>query len=209
MPVFDHPRWEMSLLVADDEEKVLSALRLLLEEEPGIGIVDVVGEATSLLAKARETSPDVVLLDWELSGWRDSQLLSTLRAHDPQLKVIAMSGRPEARQKAMGSGADAFISKSDPPDILLAEIHAALAGKVNQGGTHMDATKDILQGKWHELSGRVKGQWGKLTDDDVAKLTGKTEELSGLLQQRYGYAKAQADTEINKWLSDSSAVPKA
>ena len=66
----------------------------------------------------------------------------------------------------------------------------------------MDANKDILQGKWHELAGRVKGQWGRLTDDDVAKLTGKQEELAGLLQQRYGYGKAQAETEINKWLGD-------
>ncbi len=73
----------------------------------------------------------------------------------------------------------------------------------------MDATQDILQGKWHELKGKVKGQWGKVTDDDVARLTGKTEELSGLLQQRYGYAKAQADTEINKWLSTAGKGPKA
>jgi len=65
----------------------------------------------------------------------------------------------------------------------------------------MDATKDILQGKWHELKGQVKGQWGKLTDDDLAQLSGKTEELAGVLQQRYGYAKAQAETEINTWLS--------
>ena len=72
----------------------------------------------------------------------------------------------------------------------------------------MDATQDILQGKWHEFKWRVKGQWGKLTDDDVAKLTGKQEELSGVLQQRYGYAKAQADAEINKWLTDTNKAPK-
>lgn len=64
----------------------------------------------------------------------------------------------------------------------------------------MDATKDILQGKWHELKGKVRGQWGKLTDDDLTKLSGKTEELAGVLQQRYGYSKAQAEIEINKWL---------
>jgi uncharacterized protein YjbJ (UPF0337 family) len=65
----------------------------------------------------------------------------------------------------------------------------------------MDSTKDILQGKWHQLSGKVRVQWGMLTDDDVAKLSGKQEELAGLLQQRYGYGKAQADTEINNWLN--------
>lgn len=65
----------------------------------------------------------------------------------------------------------------------------------------MDATNDILLGKWHELKGHVREQWGKLTDDDLLLLSGKTEELSGVLQQRYGYDKAKAETEINNWLS--------
>ena len=65
----------------------------------------------------------------------------------------------------------------------------------------MDATNDILLGRWKELKGQVRQQWGKLTDDDLLKLSGKTEELSGVLQQRYGYDKAKADTEINNWLS--------
>jgi uncharacterized protein YjbJ (UPF0337 family) len=65
----------------------------------------------------------------------------------------------------------------------------------------MGATNDILTGKWHELKGHVREQWGKLTDDDLLLLSGKTEELSGVLQQRYGYDKAKAETEINNWLS--------
>jgi uncharacterized protein YjbJ (UPF0337 family) len=65
----------------------------------------------------------------------------------------------------------------------------------------MGATNDILLGKWHELKGHVREQWGKLTDDDLLLLSGKTEELSGVLQQRYGYDKAKAETEINNWLS--------
>jgi uncharacterized protein YjbJ (UPF0337 family) len=72
----------------------------------------------------------------------------------------------------------------------------------------MDTTKDILQGKWHELKGQVRQQWAKLTDDDYARLGGKTEELTGVLQQRYGYAKAQAEFEINKWLSEHDKLAK-
>lgn len=64
----------------------------------------------------------------------------------------------------------------------------------------MSNSNDILQGKWHQLKGQVRQQWGKLTDDDVAKLNGKTEELAGILQQRYGYAKTQAQTEIDNWV---------
>jgi uncharacterized protein YjbJ (UPF0337 family) len=70
----------------------------------------------------------------------------------------------------------------------------------------MDTTKDILFGKWHELKGQVRQQWGKLTDDDLARLSGKTEELAGVLQQRYGYAKGQAEKEINDWLRKRDQV---
>lgn len=64
----------------------------------------------------------------------------------------------------------------------------------------MDSTSDILKGKWHELKGQAKQQWGKLTDDDLTVINGKREELAGVLQKRYGYAKAEAETEINDWL---------
>ena len=71
----------------------------------------------------------------------------------------------------------------------------------------MDANQDIVQGKWPELKGQVKQQWGKLTDDDMQRLSGKTEELAGVLQQRYGYGKVQAEMEINNWVSDHDQAP--
>jgi len=64
----------------------------------------------------------------------------------------------------------------------------------------MNGPTDILEGKWHELKGQARQQWAKITDDDLALLSGKTEELAGVLQQRYGYGKAQAENEINDWL---------
>lgn len=64
------------------------------------------------------------------------------------------------------------------------------------------STHDILAGKWHELKGKVKSKWGKLTDDDVTRMSGRTEELAGILQQRYGYDKARAESEIAKWMKD-------
>ena len=64
----------------------------------------------------------------------------------------------------------------------------------------MNGNKDMMQGKWLELKGQVKQQWGRLTDDDLTRLSGKTEELAGILQQKYGYGKAQAELEINNWL---------
>jgi uncharacterized protein YjbJ (UPF0337 family) len=64
------------------------------------------------------------------------------------------------------------------------------------------STQEILTGKWHELKGKVRQQWGKLTEDDVTRMSGRMEELEGILQQRYGYDKAKAEAEINKWLDE-------
>jgi DNA-binding NarL/FixJ family response regulator len=64
----------------------------------------------------------LLLLDWELPGDRALDILSTLRIICPALHVIALSGRPEARRAALKAGVDAFVSKSDPPENLLAAI---------------------------------------------------------------------------------------
>jgi uncharacterized protein YjbJ (UPF0337 family) len=54
---------------------------------------------------------------------------------------------------------------------------------------------DIFQGKWKQLRGQVRGWWGKLTDDDVEKVGGNYDKLIGLLQEKYGYTKQQAEQE--------------
>lgn len=60
--------------------------------------------------------------------------------------------------------------------------------------------KDILTGKWKELKGKARSQWGKLTDDDVEKIAGSYDELVGSLQKRYGYEKDRASKEVNEFL---------
>jgi uncharacterized protein YjbJ (UPF0337 family) len=58
---------------------------------------------------------------------------------------------------------------------------------------------DEIERSWNELKGEVKRQWSKLTDEDVELIKGKYTELLGLLQERYGHAKEQAEREINDW----------
>ncbi len=64
----------------------------------------------------------------------------------------------------------------------------------------MTEVKDMLQSTWFEMKGRVKQQWNKLTDDDIAQMHGRQEELVGALQKRYGYDRARAEREITTWL---------
>jgi DNA-binding NarL/FixJ family response regulator len=113
----------MRVLLADDQSKVRSALRLLLEQEPGIQVLGEAVDTTGLLDWVKEACPDLVLLDWELPGLGVDRLLPTLRELCPGLAVIALSGRPEARRAALDAGADAFVSKGDPPEQLLAAVN--------------------------------------------------------------------------------------
>jgi uncharacterized protein YjbJ (UPF0337 family) len=65
--------------------------------------------------------------------------------------------------------------------------------------------RDIFVGKWKEMKGRVKEQWGKLTDDELDRAEGKADQLVGLLQQRYGYTREKAEEEYDRFLRNSEA----
>lgn len=58
---------------------------------------------------------------------------------------------------------------------------------------------DTLQGKWKQLRGTIKETFGKLTDDDLLQADGNADKMMGALQERYGYTKAQAETQWNKF----------
>jgi DNA-binding NarL/FixJ family response regulator len=112
----------MRVLLADDRTEVRSALRLLLEQEPGVCVVGEAAEAEGLLTQAKAIHPDLVLLDWELPSLRADSVLSALHRIYPNLLVIVLSVRPEARRAALTAGANAFVSKGDPPERLLEAI---------------------------------------------------------------------------------------
>lgn len=59
--------------------------------------------------------------------------------------------------------------------------------------------KDLFKGKWNEFKGKVKEQWGRLTDDEIAQINGKREQLLGKLQTKYGYAKDKAEEELARF----------
>ena len=61
--------------------------------------------------------------------------------------------------------------------------------------------KDIAEGKWKEMKGRVREQYGKLTDDELTEIKGNSEKLSGKLQAKYGFAKDEADKKVNELFS--------
>ena len=58
---------------------------------------------------------------------------------------------------------------------------------------------DTIAGNWKQLTGKVKEQWGKLTDDDMTVIEGKRDQLVGRVQERYGIAKDKAEEQVAAW----------
>lgn len=62
--------------------------------------------------------------------------------------------------------------------------------------------KEEFEGAWNQAKGKLKEQWGKLTDDDILRIEGKYDHMIGTLQKRYGYSKERAEEEFRNWKYD-------
>lgn len=73
--------------------------------------------------------------------------------------------------------------------------------------SHIPITKetemdwDRVEGNWKQARGKIKEQWGKLTDDDLDVINGRRDQLEGKLQERYGYAQDQVRRDVDDWYS--------
>lgn len=65
--------------------------------------------------------------------------------------------------------------------------------------------EDILSGKWNQMKGKIKQQWGKLTDDDLDRISGKRDEILGLVQERYGWERERAESELDDFLKGQNS----
>ncbi|HEX2947785.1 MAG TPA: response regulator transcription factor [Clostridia bacterium] len=112
----------MRVLIADDQADVRSALMILLEHMNDDFNFEEAEDAAGLFEKAVTFRPDLILLDWELSGSSMWDEVSNLRKLARGTAIIALSSRPEAARTARAAGVDAFVSKGENSDALLAAI---------------------------------------------------------------------------------------
>lgn len=117
----------VKIVLADAEPNVRSALCLLLEHQPDIYITGVVDNSTDLLEDVQTQYPDVVFMDWHLRGEAAPAVLAVIHSVHPHARVIVLSGHPELRQMAFAAGADGFVSKGDPPEVLLSALRTVLS----------------------------------------------------------------------------------
>ena len=65
---------------------------------------------------------------------------------------------------------------------------------------------DQIKGDWKQFSGKVKQKWGKFTDNELTVIAGHREQMVGVLQEKYGYAKEQAEKELGDFVDAMKPV---
>ena len=125
------------LLLADDQALVRGALASLLDLEPDMTVVAEVGRGDEVVAAARESNPDVALLDVEMPGMDGIEATRELRAALPQVKVVIVTtfGRPGFLRRALVAGANGFVVKDSPARQLADAVR-----RVNSGLRVVDPT---------------------------------------------------------------------
>ncbi|GAA3848061.1 MULTISPECIES: DNA-binding response regulator [Amycolatopsis] len=109
------------VLLADDQAMVRGALATVLGLEPDIEVVGQVGSGDEVLAAAKETAPDVALLDVQMPGTDGLTAAAELHAALPSCRIIVCTtfGRPGYLARAMAAGAAGFVVKDSPPEQLV------------------------------------------------------------------------------------------
>lgn len=67
---------------------------------------------------------------------------------------------------------------------------------------------NIIEGKWDVFKSKIKGQWAKLTDDDISLIAAKRDVLIGKIQERYGVMQDDAESQVDEWLKHAGSAAK-
>ena len=104
------------LLIADDQALVRGALAALLDLEPDLEVVAEVGRGDEVIDAAKNSQPDVALLDVEMPGLDGIEAAAALRTAVPGVRVLMVTtfGRPGYLRRAMEAGAAGFVVKDTP-----------------------------------------------------------------------------------------------
>lgn len=65
---------------------------------------------------------------------------------------------------------------------------------------------DIVKGNWAQLKGKVREEWGDITDNEYEEIAGKKDQLVGKLQERYGWSREESERRADDWASRASVL---
>lgn len=121
----------VGVLIVDDQELIRAGLRAVVESDPRLRVVGEAGDGAAAVSVARQTQPDVVLLDVQMPSTDGLSGLVDLLEHCPQTRVVmlTMYDLDDYVVTALGAGASGFLLKTAPPAEILEAIHSVHEGR--------------------------------------------------------------------------------
>lgn len=119
----------MRVLIVDDQPRARQSMKALLATWPLAGPVQEAASGQQAVQLVETFEPDVVLMDIRMPGMDGVEATRLIKSQRPQVKIIALSMYAEYAADAAAAGADAFVSKGQPPEQLLATLAAVVAGQ--------------------------------------------------------------------------------
>jgi DNA-binding NarL/FixJ family response regulator len=110
------------VVIADDQVRARQSLKALLGTLPQVTEIREAADGQEALRCVAESQPDVVLMDVRMPEMDGLQATRLIKTRWPQVKVVVLSLYIEYMAEAVGAGADAFVSKGEPPGKLLETI---------------------------------------------------------------------------------------
>ena len=122
---------QTSILLVDDHAMLRKGLRALIEQEPGLSVIDEAGDGLEAIEKVRELQPDVVVMDINMPRLNGIEATRRILCEAPQTRILALSIHSAKRyvEEMLEAGVAGYLLKESAPEELLAAIWALRDGK--------------------------------------------------------------------------------
>ena len=152
--------------LADDHAIVLEGLRALIDGEADMTVVGAATDGDAVAALVRQTTPDVLVLDYEMGGRRAPEVIAALRqqGHPPRILILTAYHDGETIRSALESGAEGLALKTASPQQTLAAIRQVMAGQLvfpQAARRWLDARPGT---RGEEVTAREREVWGLIAE---------------------------------------------
>jgi DNA-binding NarL/FixJ family response regulator len=113
------PKNRPRVYIAENNLFVRESLNVFLDQHLSFEVIGETDTLDGLKEALAGCEPDLLIIAWDLPGKMDGQVIRELRGRRPGIKIVAMSGKPGSEVAALRAGADAFVSKADPPECMV------------------------------------------------------------------------------------------